>query len=139
MPEGGRLTIETANSHLDEAYAAMQGDLRPGQYVALNVTDTGCGMPPDVMARAFEPFFTTKPIGQGTGLGLSMLYGFVKQSDGHVRIYSEVGRGTTVRLYLPRHDGGAEGCGGGFDGAGCDLASGCRGDRAGGGRRGVGA
>ena len=103
MPEGGRLTIETVNAALDEAYVATERDLRAGQYVALAVTDTGSGMTPDVMARAFEPFFTTKPIGQGTGLGLSMLYGFAKQSDGHVRIYSEVGRGTTVRVYLPRH------------------------------------
>ena len=108
MPEGGRLTVETANAHLDEAYARSQGDgLKPGQYVAVSVTDTGTGMPSDVAAQVFEPFFTTKPLGQGTGLGLSMLYGFVKQSDGHVRLYSEEGRGTTVRLYLPRHLEGA--------------------------------
>jgi signal transduction histidine kinase/DNA-binding response OmpR family regulator len=103
MPEGGRLTIETANAYIDDTYAATERDVRPGQYVSLSVTDTGTGMTPDVMARAFEPFFTTKPIGQGTGLGLSMLYGFVKQSEGHVRIYSEAGHGTMVRLYLPRH------------------------------------
>ncbi|MBV9777690.1 MAG: PAS domain S-box protein, partial [Acetobacteraceae bacterium] len=105
MPDGGRLTIETANAHLDETYVATQRDVRAGQYMSLSVTDTGVGMPPAVVARAFEPFFTTKPIGQGTGLGLSMLYGFVKQSEGHVRIYSELGQGTTVRLYLPRHQG----------------------------------
>jgi PAS domain S-box-containing protein len=103
MPEGGRLTIETSNAHLDDAYARSQGgEVRPGQYVAVAVTDTGSGMTPDVVARAFDPFFTTKPIGRGTGLGLSMLYGFVKQSDGHVRIYSEPDAGTTFRLYLPR-------------------------------------
>jgi PAS domain S-box-containing protein len=106
MPGGGRLTIETANTHLDEAYArAFGGEVRPGQYVGVSVTDTGVGMSPEVAARAFDPFFTTKPTGQGTGLGLSMLYGFIKQSDGHVRIYSEPGQGTTFRLYLPRYRG----------------------------------
>ena len=105
MPEGGRLTIETANSHLDDAYASREIGVRAGQYVCVSVTDTGTGMPPDVIARAFDPFFTTKPIGEGTGLGLSMIYGFAKQSDGHVRIYSELGQGTTVKLYLPRHLG----------------------------------
>jgi PAS domain S-box-containing protein len=109
MPDGGRLTIETANTHLDDAYArAFGGEVRPGQYVCISVTDTGVGMSPTVAARAFDPFFTTKPTGQGTGLGLSMLYGFIKQSDGHVRIYSEPGHGTTFRVYLPRYRGPSE-------------------------------
>ena len=102
MPNGGRLTIETANSVLDTAYATLNEDVEPGDYVLISVSDTGTGMPPDVVAKAIDPFFTTKPVGQGTGLGLSMIYGFAKQSLGHLRIYSEVGHGTTVKLYLPR-------------------------------------
>ena len=104
MPDGGHLTIEAAN-HVLAARTARPGDLPPGQYVAVCVTDTGTGMEPDVVARVFDPFFTTKPIGQGTGLGLSMVYGFVRQSGGQVRIHSQVGQGTTVALYLPRHAG----------------------------------
>ncbi|MCE3272636.1 MAG: domain S-box [Ramlibacter sp.] len=102
MPDGGQLTIETANAVLDEQYTDDIPDLSPGQYVMLAISDTGHGMPPDVVARAFEPFFTTKPEGKGTGLGMSMAYGFAKQSGGHIRIYSEVGAGTTIKLYLPR-------------------------------------
>ena len=102
MPNGGKLTLETANIHLDEKYASTQNEVLPGQYVMLAVTDNGCGMPPDVKAKAFDPFFTTKDIGHGTGLGLSQVYGFVKQSRGHVKIYSEVGEGTTIKIYLPR-------------------------------------
>ncbi|MBP0492522.1 PAS domain S-box protein [Roseomonas indoligenes] len=107
MPEGGRITIETANHRVDERGGAERG-LPAGHYVALSVSDTGTGMAPEVVARAFEPFFTTKPMGQGTGLGLSMIYGFVRQSGGGVRAYSEPGQGTTMCLYLPRHDGETE-------------------------------
>ena len=120
MPGGGRLRIETSNARLDAAGhhavpeaaapiappASDAPDAVPGDYVMVAVADTGTGMPPEVMARAFDPFFTTKPVGQGTGLGLSMIYGFARQSSGHVRLDSAPGQGTTVRLYLPRHDGG---------------------------------
>jgi signal transduction histidine kinase len=102
MPNGGRLTLETANKHLDDRYADANPDVQPGDYVMLAVSDTGTGIPPEVLNRVFEPFFTTKEQGKGSGLGLSMVYGFAKQSRGHVKIYSEVGHGTTVRLYLPR-------------------------------------
>jgi PAS domain S-box-containing protein len=102
MPDGGKLTIETCNTHLDRHYASQHPDVAVGQYVCICVTDSGSGMSPEVIARAFEPFFTTKPIGQGTGLGLSMIYGFARQSEGHAKIYSEPGRGTTVKIYLPR-------------------------------------
>jgi signal transduction histidine kinase len=101
---GGRITIETANKWLDDR-AARDRELPPGQYLSLCVTDSGTGMSPDVVAKAFDPFFTTKPIGQGTGLGLSMIHGFVRQSGGQVRIYSEIGKGTTMCLYLPRYFG----------------------------------
>jgi PAS domain S-box-containing protein len=104
MPAGGRITIETANTWLDDR-AAAERDTPPGQYISVCVSDTGEGMSPEVIARAFEPFFTTKPLGAGTGLGLSMIYGFARQSGGQVRIYSEVGQGTTICVYLPRHMG----------------------------------
>jgi signal transduction histidine kinase/ActR/RegA family two-component response regulator len=102
MSDGGRLTIETTNAYLDEAYVRRFGDLQPGQYVQVSVADTGTGIAPDVLGRVFEPFFTTKAVEAGSGLGLAQVHGFVKQTGGHVRIYSEVGHGTTVKIYLPR-------------------------------------
>jgi CheY-like chemotaxis protein len=101
MPKGGRLIIETANAHLDEDYAARHAEVSPGDYVAVSVSDNGTGMAAEVAERAFDPFYTTKEADIGTGLGLSMVYGFVKQSNGHVKIYSELGHGTCVKIYLP--------------------------------------
>jgi CheY-like chemotaxis protein len=106
MPDGGNLTIETSNAYVDDRYA-HDNQMTEGQYVLVAVTDTGQGMTSDVLAKVFDPFFTTKPVGKGTGLGMSQVYGFAKQSGGHVKIYSEVGHGTTVKLYLPRQSGAA--------------------------------
>jgi CheY-like chemotaxis protein len=105
MPQGGKLTIETTNAYIDDRYASEFAEVEAGQYALICVSDSGTGMPKDVLARAFDPFFTTKPIGEGTGLGLSQVYGFVKQSGGHVKLYSEEGEGTTVKIYLPRYMG----------------------------------
>ena len=102
MPKGGFLVIETANAHLDEEYAAQHADVRAGDYVVVIVTDSGTGIAPDIIERVFEPFFTTKEVGRGTGLGLSMVYGFVKQSGGHVKLYSEIGHGTSIKMYFPK-------------------------------------
>jgi PAS domain S-box-containing protein len=102
MPEGGTLTIETANATLDETYAEQYEEVTLGDYVMVDVSDTGTGIPPEILEKVFEPFFTTKDVGEGSGLGLSMVYGFAKQSNGHITIYSEVGHGTTVKLYMPR-------------------------------------
>jgi nitrogen-specific signal transduction histidine kinase/ActR/RegA family two-component response regulator len=101
MPEGGMLSIATRNAELDADYAALHPGVAPGAYVEIEIADTGAGMPPDVVERVFEPFFTTKAVGRGTGLGLSMVYGFMKQSNGHVSVYSELGQGTVFRLFLP--------------------------------------
>jgi len=101
MPDGGTLTFETRKVRLDDEYAAARTEVTPGEYVSLAVRDTGTGMPPDVLAQVFEPFFTTKDVGEGSGLGLSMVFGFTQQSSGHVEIESAVGQGTTVSLYLP--------------------------------------
>ena len=109
MTDGGKLTIETANAYLDEAYCRQNPEAEPGQFAMIAITDTGTGMSSDVASRAFDPFFTTKPTGKGTGLGLSQVYGFVKQSRGHVKVYSELGAGTTVKIYLPRLAGDANG------------------------------
>jgi CheY-like chemotaxis protein len=108
MPNGGRLTISTANMHIDESYARVHTEVQPGQYVAISITDNGVGMPPEIAKQAFEPFFTTKEVGKGSGLGLSMVYGFVKQSRGHVSLYTEPDKGTTVKMYLPRGLAAAE-------------------------------
>ena len=105
MPEGGKLTVEAANVSADDGYCRVNPELTPGHYIALSVTDTGHGMTRDTLSHAFEPFFTTKEAGQGTGLGLSQVYGFVKQSGGHVKIYSEIGHGTAIKMYFPRYDG----------------------------------
>jgi CheY-like chemotaxis protein len=108
MPDGGKLTLETRNVVLDENYAGINSEVSPGNYVMIAVSDSGKGIPVNLLEKVFEPFFSTKEVGKGSGLGLSMVYGFVKQSNGHIRIYSEEGHGTTVKLYLPRAAGVAD-------------------------------
>lgn len=108
MPEGGQLTIETSNASIEDTSIGTDSEFKCGDYVVIAVSDNGSGMPQEVIERAFDPFFTTKELGQGTGLGLSQVYGFVKQSGGHVSLYSEVGQGTTVKIYLPRYIGAQE-------------------------------
>lgn len=109
MPKGGKLIVETINSYLDESYASQHSEVNPGEYVLIAISDTGMGIPANLLDKVFEPFFTTKDIGKGTGLGLSMVYGFVKQSEGHIKVYSEEGHGTTIKLYLPRSKEASQG------------------------------
>jgi CheY-like chemotaxis protein len=108
MPDGGKMTVEASNAFLDDEYCRRHAEVKPGQYVVISLTDSGIGMSKEILERAFDPFFTTKQPGQGTGLGLSQVYGFVKQSGGHVKIYSELNQGTSVKLYLPRAQGRAD-------------------------------